>query len=173
MLLSACGGPIEQQSNLVKPAVAGRPHVAGVGDTVMDLKLTESLPNAFGKADVYGRTRDAGRVTVRLVGLDDGRAIFVRQDILIQSNETTLSQGPMMVPTYQNSTLNGAVGLVPVSATRSGWGITYASPVSSHSYPMQAGQFQLAAPVGGSVLIEGRRLRVLRSVADGIEYSVE
>jgi len=28
---------------MAKPAVAGRPYVAGVGDTVMDLKRTESL----------------------------------------------------------------------------------------------------------------------------------
>jgi hypothetical protein len=37
---------------------------------------------------------------------------------------------------------------------------------------MQAGEVQLAAPIGGSVLIEGQRLRVLRTVDGGIEYAV-
>jgi hypothetical protein len=171
-LLSACGA-IEQQSSLVRPAVAGRPYVAGVGDTVMDLKLTESLPNVFGKADLYGRTRDAGRVTVRLVGLDGDQAVFVRQDVVIQSNETTLSQGPMVLPTYQSSTMSGTIGTAPVSATRNTWGVTYAPPVSAYSYPIQSGETQIAAPIGGSVLIEGRRLKVLRGVDGGIEYSVD
>jgi hypothetical protein len=38
---------------------------------------------------------------------------------------------------------------------------------------MQAGQLQLAAPVGGSVLVEGRRLNVLRSINGAIEYSID
>jgi hypothetical protein len=37
---------------------------------------------------------------------------------------------------------------------------------------MQAGEVQLVAPIGGSVLIEGQRLRVLRTVDGGIEYAV-
>ena len=37
------GGPIEQQATLARPAVAGRAYVAGVGDTVLDLKQTQSL----------------------------------------------------------------------------------------------------------------------------------
>jgi len=60
-------------SGLLRPAALH----AGIGDTVIDLKLTQSLPNAFGKADIFGRTRDAGRVIVRLVGLDGNQATFV------------------------------------------------------------------------------------------------
>jgi hypothetical protein len=146
-MLTACGA-IEYQSDLIKPAVASRAYLAGVGDTVLDLKQTQSLPNAFGRADLFGRTRDAGRVTVRFVGLDGNQAVFVRQDVAIQSNETTLTQGPQIVP-----------GWVP--------------PANAYSYPMQAGQLQLAAPVGGSMLVEGRRLNVLRSVDGAIEYSVD
>lgn len=146
--------------------------MAGLGDTVMDLKLTESLPNVFGKADVFGRTRDAGRLTVRFVGLDGNQAVFVRQDVVIQSNETVMTQEPRAVPTYGTSTGTGAIGNVPVSASSSGWGISYVPPAAAYSYPIQPGQIQLVAPVGGSVLVEGRRLNVLRSVTGGIEYSV-
>ena len=172
MLLSACGA-IQYQSSLAKPAATGRPYLAGVGDTVLDMKLTQSLPNAYGKADVWGRTRDAGRVTVRFVGLDGDQARFVRQDVTIQSNETTLTQGPMLVPTFQTATMSGSVGRVPVSGVRDSFGFSSVPPTPAYSYPIQPGQIQVTAQIGGSVLVEGRRVRILRSVDGGIEYLVD
>jgi hypothetical protein len=170
--LSACGA-IERQSDLVKPAETGRSYRAGIGDTVIDLKLTQSLPNAFGKADLFGRTRDAGRVTVRLVGLDGNRATFLRQDVVIQSNESTLTQAPLVGGTVQTSSVYGNVGSAAVSANRTAVALTSLPPVTPYSYPIQTGQVQIAAPVGGAVLVEGRRLRVLRGVDQGIEYAVD
>lgn len=147
--------------------------MAGVGDTFMDLKQTESLPNIAGKADLFGRTRDAGRVVVRFVGLQGNQAIFVRQDVVLQSNETTMSRTPLLLPNTQTSTMTGNIGMVPVSATRTTVGTpTYIPAEPSSSYPMQAGRVQIAAPIGGSVLVEGRRITVLRTVEGGIEYSV-
>jgi len=172
LLLSGCGA-IEQQSSLARPAIAGRPYVAGAGDTVMDLKLTQSLPNVYGKADLFGRTRDAGRVIVRFVGLEGGRAQFVRQDVVIQSNETTLTRAPPIVPAWEISTVNGNVGMVPVSATRNSSGLGWVPPVPSSSYPIEAAEIRLSAPVGGSLLVEGHRIRILQGVEDGIEYSVD
>jgi len=171
-LAAAACGPIEQQATLARPAVAGRAYIAGVGDTVLDLKQTQSLPDVAGKAEIFGRTRDAGRVIVRFVGLDGNQAIFTRQDVVIQSNETTMSQTPLLLPNYQLSAVTGNVGTIPVSATQTTIGTTYIPPSSSSSYPIQAGQIQLAAPIGGSVLVEGQRLRVLRTIEGGIEYSV-
>jgi hypothetical protein len=111
-------------------------------------------------------------VIVRFVGLDGNQAVFVRQDVVIQSNETTMTQTPVLLPNYQTSTVGGTIGTIPVSATRTTLGTTYIPPSPSSSYPMQAGQIQLAAPIGGSVLIEGQRLRVLRTIEGGIEYSI-
>jgi hypothetical protein len=172
VLATAACSPIEQQATLARPAVAGKAYIAGVGDTVLDLKQTQSLPNVADKADIFGRTRDAGRVIVRFVGFEGNQAVFVRQDVVIQSNETTMTQTPMLLPNYQTSTVGGTIGTIPVSATRTTLGTTYIPPSPSSSYPMQAGQIQLAAPIGGSVLIEGQRLRVLRTIEGGIEYSV-
>jgi hypothetical protein len=53
-------------------------------------------------------------VIVRFVGLEGNQAIFVRQDVVIQSNETTMSRSPMVLPTYQTSNLSGNVGVIPV-----------------------------------------------------------
>jgi uncharacterized iron-regulated membrane protein len=171
-LVAVACSPIEQQATLAKPAVPGKAYAAGVGDTVMDLKQTQSLPDVLGKADIFGRTRDAGRVIVRFAGLEGNQAVFVRQDVVIQSNETTMTQTPVLLPNYQTSTVGGTIGSIPVSATRTTLGTTYIPPSPSSSYPMQAGQIQLAAPIGGSVLVEGQRLRVLRTIEGGIEYSV-
>jgi hypothetical protein len=171
-LAAASCGPIEQQATLARPAVAGRAYIAGVGDTVLDLKQSQSLPDVLGKADIFGRTRDAGRVIVRFVGLDGNQAVFVRQDVVIQGNETTMTQTPVLLPNVQISTVGGTVGTIPVSAARATLGTTYIPAAPSSSYPMQAGQIQLAAPIGGSVLVEGQRLRVLRTIEGGIEYSV-
>jgi hypothetical protein len=77
-----------------------------------------------------------------------------------------------LLPNYQISAVSGSVGTVPVSATRTILGTTYIPPSPSSSYPTQAGEIQLAAPIGGSVMIEGQRLRVLRTVDGGIEYAV-
>src|SRR5262249_14354434 len=99
----------------------------------MDIKRTESLPNIAGKADLFGRTRETGRVTVRFVGIEDNQAIFLRQDVVIQNNETTMSRSPMVMPTYQNTTLSGNVGVVPVSGTATTTGLTYLPPQPSSS----------------------------------------
>lgn len=147
--------------------------MAGVGDTVMDMKLTQSLPNAFGKADLFRRTRDAGRMTVRLVGLDGNQAVFVRQDVAIQSNESTMTRSPLVGGTLEISSINGNVGNVPISAIRNTVGLASLPVVTPYSYPIQAGQVQIAVPVGGTALVEGRRIRVLRAFDGGIEYAVE
>ena len=74
--LGACA-PVEQQTpELGRPLAPGKALIAGVGDVVLDLRLKESLPNAFGKADIFGRTREAGRVVVRYVGSQAERGVL-------------------------------------------------------------------------------------------------
>ena len=64
-----------------------------IGDVLLKVTLCESLPNAFGKADIFGRKRDRGFVEIRYMGLaNDGRAIFRRRTVDILSNETTMSR---------------------------------------------------------------------------------
>ena len=174
MVLALAGcGDIKEQATMSRPAVAGRPYVAGAGDIVMDLRLTQSLPNAMGRADAFGRTRDAGRVVVRFLGIEGNQAVFARQDVVIQSNETTMSRSPMAVPTYSQTTGSGNFGSIPVSGSSTTTGLSYLPAGASTSYPIQAGQLRVAAPIGGYLLIEGRRLTVLRSVEGGIEYSAQ
>jgi hypothetical protein len=156
-LAGACGEL--GQPDIAQPPVLGQPFVAGAGDTVMDAP---------------GRTRDAGRVIVRYVGLERGQA-FVRQDVLIPSNEATMSRMPMILPTPQK-TAGGGVSVVQASvihpATGTATGMAYVPPSPSAFTPSQAGQIQVAAPPGGSVIVDGHRINFLRPVEGGIEYSV-
>src|SRR5262245_47494629 len=58
--------------------IAGRKAPAGEGRQAVghDLKQTESLPNVARKADIFGRTRDRGRVVVRFVRLEGNQAVL-------------------------------------------------------------------------------------------------
>ena len=65
--------------------------VAGIGDTVIEVETRESLPNVFGKASIFGRTRPTGKVFVIYLGVEQGRAVFERTTIRLQSNATTMN----------------------------------------------------------------------------------
>ncbi|WP_454796946.1 hypothetical protein [Novosphingobium lindaniclasticum] len=63
-----------------------------VGDVVLKVTLKDSLPNIFGKADIWGRKRERGYVEIRYMGIaPDGRAVFRRKTVDIETNESTLS----------------------------------------------------------------------------------
>ena len=65
---------------------------SSVGDVLLKVTLKDSLPNAFGKADIFGRKRDRGVIEIRFMGMTtDGRAVFRRRTIDVLTNETTLS----------------------------------------------------------------------------------
>jgi hypothetical protein len=152
--------------DIAAPPVLGKPFVAGAGDTVMDIKRTPSPPGTV------GRTADAGRLIVRYVGLEGGQALFARQDVLIPSNQATMSRMPLIVPGPQK-TAAGNVAVVPVSVVQTTTGAPYVPPNPTAFTPNQAGQMQLAAPPGGSVIVDGHRINFLRPVEGGIEYSVD
>jgi hypothetical protein len=173
LALSACGSTDKQFVTDARPNAAGQAKQAGVGDTVLDLKITEPLPNAFGKADIFGRTRDAGRVIVRYVGERNGVAYFSRQNVTIQSSDTTMSRTGMYVPNVQQTTMTGNVGTVPVSATGTTVGTgTYIPPSPSQNMVLDNGQMVLSAPVGGELLVEGRTITVLKATGGFVEFSV-
>lgn len=172
LLAAACGSVNEQTVEPARALVAGKTLQAGIGDTVLDLKVTEPLPNAFGKADLFGRTRDAGRIVVKYLGARDGRAWFGRRDIAISSNDTTMSRSPTVITSAQQSAMTGNFGTIPISAQQSTAGVAIMPAQPSTSSVTGVDTLALSAPEGGSVLIEGRTLTVLR-IGDGqIAYSV-
>jgi hypothetical protein len=172
-LVSGCGDPNVRNAQLLTSGPAGSVKTAGTGDMVMDIKITRPLPNLFGRADVFGRTTDAGRVLVRYVGNEGERAAFVRQDIIIQSNETTMSRTPLVLPSASTTTTSGVVGSYAVSAQQTTTGYVVVPPTPAQ---MSAGALQpvmLYARPGGSLSVEGRTLTVHSMGDSTIQYSVQ
>ncbi len=88
--LCACA-PIQQTTNLATPI--GQPLRAGVGDVVLRAEGRENLPNVFGRADIFGRTRSTGLIVVQYGGLQNGKAVLLRSGIATQSDATTMDSG--------------------------------------------------------------------------------
>ena len=172
LAVAACGSPDQQFVTPARTLSAGVQQ-AGVGDAVLDLKITEPLPNIVGRADLFGRTRDAGRTIIRYMGERDGVAYFSRQNVTIQSSDTTMSRTPMYIPNIQSTTVSGNVGMVPVSGTATTVGTgTYIPPSPSQNMVLGNGQMLLSAPIGGDLRVEGRTITVLKATGGLVEYSV-
>lgn len=132
--LSGCS-EIESSARLSQDL--NRPLVAGVGDTVIEIETRESLPNVFGKADLYGRTRPTGKVFITYLGIEQGRAAFERTTVRLQSNATTMNSTPIIIPRSSTTTYSGSTtfsGTAPGggfagSAVSSGTASTRALPI--------------------------------------------
>jgi hypothetical protein len=126
---------------------------ADPGDLVMDINVTEALPNVFGAPDIFGRRRPAGRTVVQYVGTQNGTVYFSRQSAAISSNETTMTRTPLFIPDSSGTTI---VGPRPHSESQVGL-----APLT------------IGVKVGGVLHAEGHTLRVLRVNSDGsIDYAV-
>ncbi|NOD92832.1 hypothetical protein GS636_08550 [Ruegeria sp. HKCCD4884] len=125
LALTACG-EIQDHSKIrtTSKSINGE-YIAGVGDTVLTIENTESLPNAFGAADILGRTRPTGTTTVYFNGYSNGKAQFVRRDVLIHSSKTTVNSTPLIVNPSSQSTFSGNIG-----------GIPYYGSSSTSTYPI-------------------------------------
>ncbi|MEL3890452.1 hypothetical protein V6B08_09255 [Ferrovibrio sp. MS7] len=171
LTLAACS-PVETKTTLMTPGI-GQIRSAGPGDTVMAFQIQRSLPNAFGNADMFGRTVNAGRTTVRYIGTLDGRAVFERSQIAIDSNATTMSETPLIVPQTTTSSMSGSVGTTPVTATSRSTSTQVIGPRGSTEYASQTAPIHISLGAGESVPIEGKRLRVVRVTSVSVDYVIE
>jgi len=92
-----------------------------VGETIFRLKKTRDLPNALGKADLFGRTVDAGYQELRFVGMDgESVVLFAFRDVEVFSNETTMSRSGVGFLNIRSvgSTTTGTITRPPSSTTQ-------------------------------------------------------
>ena len=88
--LTACGS-IQVHKIFSKPANVDLSTT--IGSELYRIKKQKDLPNAFGKADLFGGKVDAGYTELRFMGLTpEGHIIFRLTDIGIESNETTMGR---------------------------------------------------------------------------------
>lgn len=103
-MLSACA-PVAQTTSLNKPV--GAQAYASVGDIVIRADASENLPNVFGKADIWGRTKETGFSELRYMGVNKrGQPVFRRRDVDVISNASTMTRTPISATTV-NAQTNG------------------------------------------------------------------
>jgi hypothetical protein len=86
------------------------PFTVGIGDPIYSANIEKNLPNAFGKADIFGRTTPTGIINVFFTGIEDEKVILVRKDIGIETGATTMNSSAIILPNTQNTFYSGNVG---------------------------------------------------------------
>jgi hypothetical protein len=100
-ILAGCA-PIQQTANISTPI--DQSLRAGIGDEIIRTEGRENLPNVFGRADIWGRTRSTGLTIVQYGGLRNGKALLVRSGVATQSDATTMDRiGTATVVAGQNT----------------------------------------------------------------------
>ena len=171
LALAACA-PVETKTSLVTPT-NNTVMSAGPGDTVMSFQSRRALPNAFGKADLFGRTTNAGGTTVRYIGSRGGQAVFERTDVQVESNATTMSETPLIIPHTTNANVTGMVGTTPVYGNANSTSYQYIPARGSSEYATASRPIQFALGKGQSVKVSGRTLRVVRVGPASVDYRIE
>jgi hypothetical protein len=102
---------IRQQNQISSPVEQSA--VAGVGDVVLRVEGRENMPNVFGRADIFGRTRTTGFTTIQYGGMQGKNVVLLRSGVTTQSDATTMNSTGDLV-----NTPHGAVYIPPAGSTQ-------------------------------------------------------
>jgi len=174
--LSGCGTEIRHTSTLLQHS--NTMLVAGVGDVVLQLSKKKSLPNAFGKADIFGRTTPTGMVVVQYAGIENGNPVFYRSANIIETGATTMNSTGLWIPNVQTTNVSGttygSTGLGNFSGIATTTGQTYIPPKGSQAQQMQLGTLKIVLDLSDSefLIIGNRKLQVLKANSSMIKYKI-
>jgi hypothetical protein len=139
---------------------------SSVGDVLVKVTLKDSLPNAFGGADIFGRKRDRGFIEIRFMGMaPDGRAVFRRRTVEIMTNETTLSPSQSL---SRGSTVvqGGGYGTNVAIVGNQGGDATV------ERLPLDTVEFALDLARNRIVTAEGWQIEIRNADAGGVSFVV-
>ena len=170
--LVACS-PVSQQTSVSTPV--GQSQTVGIGDVMLRAESRESMPNAFGNADLFGRTRPTGISTVQYGGLRSGRAVLLRSGATISSTATTMNSTAMILPTQSTSSASGYIAGQPFNASGSSTGMAYIPPAGSTTTSAQQPTIPIEVDwrANPRVPIAGKMLVIERADAVSVTFSVE
>jgi hypothetical protein len=138
---------------------------ASIGDVLVKVTLRESLPNLFGKPDIFGRKRDRGFVEIRYMGLtDNGRAVFRRRTVDIYSNETTMSRSNIR---YGTGTVTAAGNTAYVSTMSTG-----AAPATVQALPPDTIETVMDLAQNRLMTVDNRLIEILSADSGGVRFVV-
>lgn len=171
---SGCGAPIKQTSQVSQPI--GQSLVAGVGDTIITINNEKNLPNAFGKADIFGRTTPTGMITVQYLGSNGPIAKFIRSGVEINTNATTMNSTPTVIPNVQTTTTSGYIGSTPVTGTAT----TYGAPTVIPAHPPETQvlsqaqvSFQIDVSKERSFSVSGKTVLIINATPTSLTYNIQ
>jgi hypothetical protein len=152
-------------------------YVGGIGDAVLEMVQQESMPNAFGGADIFGRTRPTGTMALYYAGRSGNEAIFIRRDVTIQSARTTMNSSPVVINPSSTTNYSGTFGGYGYKETSS----TVASPIFLPPNTPQdqisgIREMRIAVPLASdknSLVIAGRKLTVFNANNNQVTYRIE
>lgn len=156
----------------------GKTLLAGPGDVVLRVDRERSLENAFGKADVFGRSTKEGFSEVRFAGVEPSGVVgLCRKDMSILTNETTMTRTPTSITsrsatTTTSGTINqfGNTASINAASQTSGTSTTVSSGKDYHiagpsdTVPIRLAPDERRVPMAG-LLIEG-----ISATPNSIEY---
>lgn len=150
--------------------------VAGVGDAVLEVVQKESMPNAFGGADVFGRTRATGTVALYYAGLSGNNARFIRRDVQIQSTQTTMNSSPIMINQNSRTNYSGTFGgynyMGSATTTRAP---IFLPPNTPQDQITGVREIEVRVPLASgqnTLVVAGNRLSVLEASANQVVYRI-
>jgi hypothetical protein len=153
-----------QQSTKIDRA-ANTESYASIGDTLVRVSIRESLPNAFGGADVFGRKRDKGFVEIRYMGMTpDGRAIFRRRSVDVYSNETTMNRSGIR---YGSATIQPDGRGARISGFSSGPARATVEPL-----PADTVEFAFNLTKTRTLTVEDHAIEIIEADESGVTYVV-
>src|SRR6056297_2238105 len=162
LTVTACA-PIETGSRTeTSPTSVDGQYIASKGDVVISIENFESMPNAFGGADIFGRTRPTGTTTVYYLGSRDGKAQFNRRDVIVHSEKTTMNSSPVVINPSSQTMYSGNFGGIPYSGTASTQ--TYPiilPPNAPEDQVAGVRDMSIAARVGETVVVGGTSFTVV------------
>jgi hypothetical protein len=166
VVLSACA-PVEMRSQLDRPA--GEAY-ASTGDIVLRVQRVDDLPNVFGRADIFGRTRDRGFTELRYMGINaSGMPVFRRRDVDVVTNESTMSRTGGF-STFQAQGAARQVGAVG-SAQYGAVGASYSPPTANvEALPPDTVEFALDLRLNRVVTVGRNGIEVIDATPSGVKF---
>lgn len=163
LALAGCGATIQTYERLSQDT--GRELSTHVGGQVLRVQRTQDLPNAFGKADVFGGKVNRGYTELRYQGLAaDGRLVFRVTEVETESTETTMSR-------YGGST--STLNAQRVGNSVYGTVTTYDAPRgSTERLPPNTTEFALDPKKTKEFTIGGIKVMVLIATETSLAYQL-
>ena len=161
--LAGCGATIQTHERLSQDT--GRDLSTHVGGQVLRVQRTQDLPNAFGKADVFGGKVNRGYTELRYQGITpDGRLVFRITEVETESSETTMSR-------YGGST--STVNAQRVGNNVYGTVTTYDAPRgSTDRLPPNTTEFALDSKKTKEFTIGGIKVLVINASETSLAYQL-